>query len=114
MSILRHAFKVIEIAERERPSLLRSGLWKVAKASLLREAVVRETEWKDGDNLGAREGSLEEEECLEPGTAIQRTDLNDSLTKLLGKPPLGISPSSTESRPQKNVLPMRYTRSPRT
>jgi hypothetical protein len=112
MSILRHAFKVIELAERERPSLLRSGLWKVAKASLLREAVVLETEWKDGDNLGAREGSLEEEECL--GTETTKTDLNAMLTEHLGKPPLGISPSSTGSQPQKIVPLTRSTRLPRT
>lgn len=114
MSILRDAYKVIEIAERERPSLLRSGLWKVAKARLLRTAVVLETDWQDGDNLGAREGSLEEEKCLDQGTEATPTDLSDTLTKLLGKPPPATLRSSTESHPQKNVLPMRSTRLPRT
>src|SRR5687767_6991523 len=56
MTILRNAFKVIELAERERPSLLRSSLWKTAKKRLLRDAVNLETEYEEGDTIGAREG----------------------------------------------------------
>src|SRR5690606_18970131 len=115
MSILRDAFKVIEIAERQRPSLLRSGLWKTAKARLLRTAVVLETEWQEGDTMGAREGSLEDEECQDPGNQeASTTDLSDMLQKLLGKQPPVISQSSTGSQTPKIVQLTRSTRLPRT
>jgi hypothetical protein len=114
MSILRNAYMVIELAERERPSLLRSSLWKTAKKRLLRDAVNLETEYEDGDTIGVpATGSLGEDQC-DQGNPASGTALNDTLTKLLGKPPLGISPSSTESQPQKIVQLTRSTRLPRT
>jgi len=86
MSILRDVQKLISVAEGHHPRLARSALWRVAAKRAMRAAVQLETEWKDGDTIGAREEPLETEECQDPGSSqASMTGLNDMLTELLDK-----------------------------
>lgn len=115
MSILRDVQKLLTVTEGLYPRVSQSALWRVAAKRALREAVRLETEWKEGDTIGAREGSLGDEECQDQGNpTASTTDLNDMLTRILAKPPLVISPNSTESQAQKIVQLTRSTRLPRT
>ena len=113
MSVLRDVQRLLNVIEGQYPRSKHSALFRTAAKRALRSAALAETEWQEGDTIeGAREGSLEDEECQDPGS--QTTDLNSTLTRLLGKPPLDTLQGSTESHPPKNVLPMRSTPSRRT
>ncbi len=111
MTILRDVQKLIDLAEGKHPRLETWALWNIAKRKALRTAVVLETEWKDGENDGAREGSQGEDECQEPGNPEASTnDLNGTLAELLRRPLRGTSQSSKAktnvvSLPPSNRLP---------
>jgi hypothetical protein len=97
MSILRKVTKLLNIAEAMAPRLDGCAAYRVARKQLLLEASLVETQW-DGENEGAREGSLEDEKCQDPGTQEASTNaLNDTLTELLQRPPRGICRSSKDA-----------------
>jgi hypothetical protein len=94
MSILRKVTKLLNIAEAFSPRLDGCAAYRVARKQLLLEASLVETQW-DGENEGAREGSLEDEKCQDPGTQEASTNaLNDTLREHLRRPLRGTSRSS--------------------
>ncbi len=114
MGILTDTQRIIEIAERGRPRLIHSTIWRMAKNNLLRSAA--KLEWQSDTMEPAREGSQGEFECnkdLETQGAYS-PDLNDSLTKLLGRQPRATCTSSNASPEEKVVRLNRSTRLPRT
>jgi hypothetical protein len=102
MSILRDVQRLLSITEQLAPKAGRSSLWRIAAKRALRAAALVESEWKDGDTLGARE-ALEIEQWDDPGQVASTTDLKDMLNGLLRKPRPDTSSSSEAKTPQKVV-----------
>lgn len=72
------------------PRLRKSKLWRRAAQRALQAATSA-----DLYTLGAREGSLEDEECEDPVEPMSiGSDLDAMLERLLKRPPKGISPNS--------------------
>ena len=97
MNILGSVNRLIEVAERARPSLAKSKLYRRARDQALRDAFNAHLAIPDDDDddMGAREGSLEDEICLEENRE-SGNDMSELLTSILKRPPRGISKSSTE------------------
>jgi hypothetical protein len=95
MSILRDVQRLLSLTEQLAPKSTRSSLWRIAAKNALRSAALVETEWKDGDTIGAREGSLEDEQSQDQGTqTTPMHDLTNTLRELLPKRQPVTSPNS--------------------
>jgi hypothetical protein len=103
VSILRDVQRLIDLAEGNHPRLEKWALWNVAKQRALRAAVVLETDWRNGEDTGAREGSLGENECQDPENRVSTPDLSAMLEEHLRRPLRGISRSS---KARTNVVPL--------
>lgn len=87
MSILRDVQRLVSLTEQLAPKVKKSALWRTAAKKALREAVLLETEWREGDSLVP--GSTTEPDLEEPPVEPAATgeSLDKMLTEILGRPP---------------------------
>jgi hypothetical protein len=96
MTILRDVQKLLTIVEHLHPRVTSSAVYRVAAKRALHAAVMAETKYDDGDTIAEpAKGSLEDEQCQDPGTQEASTNaLNDTLREHLRRPLRGTSRSS--------------------